>query len=222
VLCLVLFVIVMAGVVWAAWAGRNKATALRLANEEVCQEYRQAAKSITQIRQLEARKEQVIAKARTAAELLERVPRSYVLACVTNGLPEGASLAKVQLRTTVAMAPKASQSKAKFSARTSRRRKREEPTEPEITRPKLTVGIEITGLARTDVEVAQFISNMQSNPLLSSVELVYSAEEEVHEEVLRKFQVTMQLADNAEVEADTTQTASTMSPAPPAALGRVR
>jgi len=214
VLCFSLFVIIMVGVVCAAWVSENQTDDLRLENEEVCQQYRQAAKSITRIRQLEAQKKQVIEKAKNASALLEKVPRSYLLACLTNALPEGASLTKVQLRSTT---PKPTQPigkpKTKFRSRAERHAARSRELERKITRPKIEVSLEINGLARTDVEVAQFISNMQRNPLLQSVELNYSEEEEIDTETLRHFHVTMQLADNAEVEADSTQTVSTPLPA---------
>ena len=205
ILCMILFVLVMIGVGIAAWVGESNADAMRQANEEVSQEYRLAAESVAQIRRLEAQKKQVIAKAKMAAELLERVPRSYLLACLTNALPEGASLTRVSLKTRIVKAAQpAPKPKTKFRARASRSGSRQqgegEDAAPE--RPKLQVSLEVTGLARTDVEVAQFISNMQDNPLLRSVELVYSLEKQIEEEMLREFRVTMDLAPNAEAPAD--------------------
>ena len=54
---------------------------------------------IAKMEQLANTKSQVIAKAQMAADLLERVPRSYLLASITNALPKGASLTQLELKT---------------------------------------------------------------------------------------------------------------------------
>ncbi len=196
---LLLFSVVMICVVAAGWTSRKSADNLRRINEDVTQAYRRAGESITEVQQLESRKKQVQEKARMAAELLERVPRSYLLATLTNALPDGANLIKISMKSSQPK-PAASKEKAKSKFRTVRRDKpdKDEP----VKRPPMKVSLKITGLAKTDEQVAEFIGAVRSSPLLRSVELVYSEEEEIDEEILRKFQITLELTPNAEVEID--------------------
>ncbi|NQU75891.1 MAG: PilN domain-containing protein [Planctomycetes bacterium] len=201
VLCLALFAVVIAGVVAAAAVSERQARRVNQAREQINQEYRQAGELIEQMQRLEAKKQQVIAKAQMAAELLERVPRSYLLASLTNALPKGASLSHVKLTTQQERIKLQSTSPAKFRTRATRRGvQTSKKAEPEPTKHALNVGLEVTGLAETDVQVAQFIAAMQANPLIESVELVFSEEGRVNDVVVRKFQVTMQLKNGAEVE----------------------
>lgn len=199
ILCLILFGVVMAGVVGAAVVSEEQARQVRQVREQVSQQYRQASQLITQMQQLEAKKKKVIDKAQMAAKLLERVPRSYLLACLTNALPAGGSLTHVELKTTQPKArPAAGKEKTKFASRTARRKVKEAET-PALAMP-VKVSLEITGLAETDEQVAEFITNMHSNPLMRSVELVYSKGDTVDDVATRKFQVTMELKPGARVE----------------------
>jgi len=195
ILCLGLFVLVLTAVVAAAMHSAGTAATIRRAREEVNEDYRAAAESIRQIQQLEAVKQDVIGRARTAAALLERVPRSYLLACLTNALPEGASLTEMTLDTT-AIRPAAPKEKPKTKFQV---RRTGDQAEPAVSaQPILKVSLLVTGLAQTDEQVAEFIGTMQSNALFHSVELVFSEQEAVEDDVLRRFQVTMELAGEAE------------------------
>lgn len=201
VICLILFSIVMAGVVGAALVSEEQARQVRQVREEVNEQYREAGQMIAQMQELEGKKKKVIEKAEMAASLIERVPRSYLLACLTNALPSEASLTGVKLATEQPrVTRKVVTSKAKFRARAVRADAEAEPEEP---KPEpLKVKLEITGLAEDGVQVAQFIERMNRNPLMASVELDFIEEEQVGDEALQRFQVTMDLKLNAEVELD--------------------
>jgi Tfp pilus assembly protein PilN len=210
VLCLILFGFVMIGVVAAAVMSEQKAARVRHEYTQVSEEYRRAGELIVQMQQLEGKKNQVIAKAQMAAELLERVPRSYLLASLTNALPVGTSLTAVKLTTAksqaavAAAAAAAAPTRNKFKTRDAARTAQggEAAAEKVKTTPPL-VTVEVTGLAETDVQVAEFIYNMRENPLMKSVELVFSEQRAVDELAARKFQVTMQLRSDAQVEVQT-------------------
>jgi len=70
------------------------------------------------------------------------------------------------------------------------------------------VQMKLTGVASTDVQVAQFISKLNQSKLLTDVNLVISDEFQQEGEKLRKFQIEMTLAPDAEVQ-PTTQPAHT-------------
>src|SRR5688500_4211509 len=55
-------------------------------------EMAEAAKPIEQFKQMQDKQRQLAQQAELTASLLERVPRSYLLAEITNGIPSGVSL----------------------------------------------------------------------------------------------------------------------------------
>src|SRR4030042_4436381 len=93
-LCTALFGVVMAGIVGAALVSEHNYARTRLVREQVNQSYADAAKLLEQMQTLEVKKKKLLDKAAGTTNLLERVPRSYLLATVTNALPEGGSLTK--------------------------------------------------------------------------------------------------------------------------------
>src|SRR5215212_9885173 len=64
------------------------------------------------------------------------------------------------------------------------------------------VNMKATGIATTDVQVAQFISKLNKSPLLSEVNLVISDEFLQDNQKLRRFQIEMTLNPLAQVGAD--------------------
>ena len=91
-LCLVLFVVVMAGVLAAAVVSQRCRDNTQSVLDRVDSEYLQATSMMTELGQLQAQKQMMLEKAKSTSALLERVPRSYLLAEITNSLPAGVSL----------------------------------------------------------------------------------------------------------------------------------
>ena len=199
-ICIVLFLVVMGGIGLAALISDQTSRHTRGVLNRVNASYADAAKLLTQMRQLEASKRQMIAKAKATASLLERVPRSYLLAMVTRALPQEASLIKVELKQ--GKERKAKKSKgSKFEA-AKNKSKGKAPRRPEM--PPMV--LEATGLAATDMEVGGFIANLKDNPLLNSVDISYSQDKVLNERKkgkpkihVREFKVTMELKPNVDV-----------------------
>jgi len=200
VFCTVLFAVVMAGVVAAAVVSERQYRNTRLVSERVNQAYAEAADLIKQLRQLENTRQKLLAKAKLTAGLLERVPRSYLLATVTNALPEGASLTRFELRTrrqvTVRRAPAA---KTRYQAAAA---KRAAKAKVKAT-GGMSVQLTVVGLAATDVQVARFIAAMARCPLMETVDLVYSQQKKRGNAIVREFRVDLQLKPDADVLAGT-------------------
>ena len=197
ILCLILFGVIMAGLGGAAVVTEGKAQNTRVVREQVNRDYEEAGKLISEFQQLESKKKEVILKAQVAADLLERVPRSYLLACLTNALPHGASLREVTLKTTQSAGATKLEKPSKFKTNSAAKKA------VAAQRMPLKVALEVTGLAQNDVQVAQFINAMSRNRLMASVDLVYSEETKYGEAVIREFQVTLVLKPDAEVDFDT-------------------
>ncbi len=186
-LCAAMFALVVAVILGAALLAEVGHARTREVNERVTQNYQEAGKLIQQMQQLEVAKNEMVGKAKLTAGLLERVPRSYLLATVTNALPEGCSLTKFEMgarRKQVTVITANGKGSPKQVSSTSG------PMETNIT---------VTGLAGTDLEVGRFIAAMARSPLMETVDLVYSQEKKVDAFMVREFQVILSLKTNADV-----------------------
>ncbi len=196
-LCSILFCLVIAGVIGAAVVSEQAHRRTREVNERVNDSYGEAGQLIEELQNLEVIKSRMVAKADLTAGLLERVPRSYLLATVTNALPPGGSLLSFDLTTARMMSTIVTRETTRFDQASGR------PKAADAGR--LEVRLVIIGLAGTDVEVAKFISQMARCSLMASVDLIYSEEKEVEKTMVRTFRVEMVLRGDADVrEANTT------------------
>jgi Tfp pilus assembly protein PilN len=194
--CVVLFVLVMGGVLCAAAVSEQNYRHTRQVADRVNRSYADAAKMLDQLHELESTRAKLVEKAKQSGTLLERVPRSYLLATVTNALPGDCSLTKLEIKavqTTVAAAAKA---KSKYEA------EKAALAVGAVTQSSREVVLTVTGMAGTDGEVAGFIAAMQRCPLIATADLVYSQEKKVESGdtktteapvLAREFQVLMHL-----------------------------
>ncbi len=146
-------------------------------------------KSIKQFEELQTRRKAMMRTALTTAELLEPVPRSVVLASLTNNLPPGVSL----LRLSLVQKPgkKISTSSAatsKFKAAAAK--KAVTKHQARLSQEKsLETHIEIGGMAPSDLQVAAYIEHLSTSHLLDNVALVESKEYKVDETTFRQFEL---------------------------------
>ncbi|MHC4286514.1 MAG: PilN domain-containing protein [Planctomycetota bacterium] len=114
----------------------------------------------------------------TTAELLEPVPRSVLLASLTNNLPAGVSLLKLNV---IQKEPK---------------RTRTVEQAKESHEKLLETYMNIEGVAPSDLQVAAYIKQLSSSSLLDNVALVESKEHKVEEITFRQFKLTAMLRKN--------------------------
>ena len=125
---------------------------------------------ISQLEQLKVKTEEMVKKMVMTAELLEPLPRSVVLAGLTNNLPGGVSLVELKMvekerKTTLTSAQRKQKASQLAKAKTS-----------EPAKPIIETSIEITGIAPSDIEVASYIARLGSSILIDDVALVESQE----------------------------------------------
>lgn len=199
-LCVVLFGVVMAGVAGAALVSRRSGRHTLEVRNRVNASYARAAELIAQMQRLQATKRAMCKKAETTAGLVERVPRSTLLAIVANALPEGASLTKFTLTTKVTRPVETDASRASKKKRKSTKKgtKYDAAKQKAPLAPPATVEMVVTGLAHTDLQVARFMAELIRNKLLTSVDLVVSQEKLVNKVPVREFEVKMQLRPGAD------------------------
>jgi len=152
----------------------------------------QIQQAIKQFEELQTKRGAMMRTALTTAELLEPVPRSVLLASLTNNLPTGVSLLKLSLvqkepRRTISVTPT-----SKYKAAQA---KKEAAAQANISQEKLLeTHIDIEGMAPSDLQVAAYIERLSSSSLLDNVALVESKEHKVEESTtFRRFKLTAML-----------------------------
>ena len=198
-LCLLLFIVVIIGVLGAAVVSERSVENTLTVRDNVNDQYAEAGRLISQMQELEVRKARMLEKADLTSSLIERVPRSTLLAVVTNALPKGASLKELQLA-----------SKRILRATPARVVQKAAADKVAVVKKVRDVAVEMTatGLAGTDVQVARFIANLARNPLIRTVDLVYSKEISREKIKVREFQVTIALRNGMDAIVVTKQVAA--------------
>lgn len=196
VICMALFGIVMASICGAALVSERTSSNTRQVCQQINRSYADAAKLIDQMQVLESQKRRMLQKAETSAALMERLPRSFLLAMVTNALPEGASLTNLKMEVKAVQPDAESKAKPKTKAEKVAAERDRPASQPAALASALTMVID--GVADTDVEVARFIANLAKNPLTELVDLAFSQETKTKDTVFRKFQLMVRLKGQAD------------------------
>jgi Tfp pilus assembly protein PilN len=211
-ICAVLFLIVMVVIGTAFKLDDRTFRAVEAERIQVEQEFTVAAKRIDLVQQLQEKQKRMAQQAELAASLLEKVPRSFVLAEMTNALPVGVSLLDMALESKQRMVAAPPKEKTAFERKEAGEKAKTEPKAAPAVAPKLyDVSVRISGVAQTDVQVAQFISKLNQSPVLVDVNLIVSDEfkPNPNDEPLRKFQLEARLNPNAEVTSESASKNST-------------
>jgi len=193
-ICFILFIALMV-CVGAAFAGiRLQQRVLASKEKMVNVKMEQTKESIKQFEQIQAKFKMMSKTALTAVDLLEPVPRSILLASITNNLPRGVSLLKLSL---VQKEPTKAAATSKYAAQKAQ--KTAAPTSKEKT---LETHINIEGVAPSDLQVAAFIKNLIYSDLLDQVALVESKEHKVEDKTSRQFKLTAMLKNGVSLTID--------------------
>lgn len=201
---LLLFAIVMAGVIgvfvvnhqrWRDVSGKAKIISAQFADE---------AAKIDQLKALETQRADLLDRAEVVTALIDRVPRSVLMAEIVRSLPQGMTLTVVDLEGDRVKPPKVESSSKSDKGKTrsiSKKSKKndDEKDEPEkVYPPKFKHTVTIEGLAEENENVADFLASIKASPLFSGVELQLISSTIVDKVEWRKFRVTMQLRDKAD------------------------
>ena len=196
---IVLFVVVMTalGGVFGVIKMRQQSLAAR--EKAVDAEMFKKQDDIKKVDALQAKSKAMMKTALMTAELLEPLPRSVLLASLTNNLPVGVSLVQLnlvqkeskQLRAAVGANTKFDKaSQAQQGQKDAKAVEGENKISPEKL---LETQIDIEGLAASDLQVAAYIERLNSSILLENVALVESKEQKIEDITFRQFKLTAML-----------------------------
>jgi len=187
---LVLFAVVMAGLGGSFATIKVRQRAISDKEKLISAKAAQAEESIKQFEELQTRRKAMLKTALTTAELIEPVPRSVLLASLTNNLPEGVSLLKLNV---IQKEPKITRSAAASSKYTEAQNRKAAAQLKESQEKLLQTYMNIEGIAPSDLQVATYIEQLSSSALLENVALVESKEREIDDTTYRQFKLTATL-----------------------------
>lgn len=203
---LTLFGIVMIAVVGAFFVTNRQARLIKQQQEAINVEYQQASMQIQELTQLEKQKQEMLNKADLAAALVERVPRSILLAELINRMPDRLGLVSFDLkseRIKPSGPPPAAKDKptARLAGPDRAKTKQEvvDTSVQKIDPPRYKVSISLLGVAPSDMEVSRYLKELNNYPLLREVSLEYSEQKDVDDRDMRQFKINMTLDPEADV-----------------------
>jgi hypothetical protein len=201
---LVLFAVVMIALGGSFVSIKIRQRACYTSEELINSRMTEVKEAINQFEELQGRKRDMMKTAITTMELLEPVPRSILLASLTNNLPQGVSLSKVDLiqkqskqNPTVARTSKFQSAQGqKATSNGSKQAAQLQNRAPENPEKLLETHIDIGGLAPSDLQVASYIEQLSNSSLLDNVALVESKEFKIEDNTLRQFKLSAMLRNN--------------------------
>jgi Tfp pilus assembly protein PilN len=152
---------------------------------------------IEQFDQLQEKRNEMMKTALATAGLLEPVHRSVILASLTNNLPAGTSLIKLEVNQ-----EEPSKTRTQTSRQTRYQQAADNAETNEFFSPEklLETMISIEGMAPSDMQVAAYIKNLGASPLFDNVALIESKEEKNRDETkFRRFKLSAMLKKEAHV-----------------------
>ena len=145
----------------------------------------QAQQQIAQLEELKTKSKTMMTTMVMTAELLEPVPRSIILASLTNNLPSGVSLLDFGLEEKETQVHKPSPK----NTTGSRYNKSNATADASVPQKTVTTNLQIKGIAPSDIQVAGFISRLSDTILFDNVSLVESKEIEIEKIKYREFRL---------------------------------
>ena len=163
----------------------------------------QEQEHIRQLEDLQERRKVMLKTALTTADLLEPVPRSVLLASLTNNLPPGVSFLSLHLIQKEGKKPTPAPAAGPTTKFDQAQAQKAEAEEPKVSPEKLLeTHMEIEGLAPSDLQVAAYIEQLSNSTLLDNVALVESKEHKVDDATLRRFKLTAMLSEQVHLTLD--------------------
>jgi Tfp pilus assembly protein PilN len=200
---LVLFGLVMAALAGSFATIKTHQRAVRTQEELLNKKMVQAQEAIRQFEELQEKRKVMLKTALTTADLLEPVPRSVLLASLTNNLPPGASFLSLHLIQKEGKKPTPAPAAAPTTKFDQAQAQKTEAQQPKISPEKLLeTYMEIEGLAPSDLQVAAYIEQLSNSALLDNVALVESKEYKIEDSTLRRFKLTAMLSEQVHLTLD--------------------
>ncbi|MEM9883223.1 MAG: PilN domain-containing protein [Planctomycetota bacterium] len=185
-----LFAVVLAAVVAADFVGRQQDAQQLQELADRHAEFENVRRQFEQIEALKAEEKRMKQMANVTATLKDNVLKSMVFAELINNMPPTLRLTDLELQTK-AVADGAPPPRNAIQ----REKLRQQATgTEEVHIVPTVVEIDLVGLAPTDVDISEYLGNLNGHPLFGAVSLSYVEEAKKDEAVMRKFRMELALS----------------------------
>ncbi|MFK7788418.1 MAG: PilN domain-containing protein [Phycisphaeraceae bacterium] len=196
-ICIGLFLVMIAAIGAAFYVQNRQDTGTRAELVQVNDAFTKRAEQLRQIKELQDRQQQMIDKAKVVRQLVERVPRSIILAEMVNNMPPALSLLEFDLETKATPAARTLTAIDRAKAK-QKKDKNKDAGKVEIV-PR-QVFVEIEGIAKLEKQITEFMGNLTHHPLFMHVGLEFIEQDTVEKTELFRFRITMELDQSVLIE----------------------
>ncbi|MDP1660659.1 MAG: PilN domain-containing protein [Phycisphaerales bacterium] len=200
---LVLFGAVLSVTIGAFVVSNRQWNDVRTQQAEIDAKWESEKLKLEQLHAMEEQKSALLYRASVTAALLERVPRSILMAELINRMPDNVTITQFDMTSKRIIeqvkpdAAKAEEGKSLVSKLAGP--KDDSKAEAVKARPpRLEFSLKIEGTALSDTEVADYQAALKNCPLLDSVDLVSTEEAQMTEVPMRKFRLEARIRTDAD------------------------
>ena len=196
-ICVGLFIVMIAAIGAAFYVQNRQDMGTRAELVEVNSTFTRRAEQLRQIQELQERQQKMIEKAEVVRQLIERVPRSIILAEMVNNMPTALVLLEFDLETKTAPAPRSLDAMERARARAQAQQNEDEGRVEIVARQVL---VRVVGVAQDQQQITVFMGNLTEHPLFDMVALEFIEEETIENTSLQRFAITMELNQEVLIE----------------------
>lgn len=196
-ICVGLFLVMIAAIGAAFFVQNRQDVGTRTELVDVNDAFTMRAEQLRQIKELQDRQQQMIEKAKVVRQLVERVPRSIILAEMVNNMPPALSLLEFDLETKATPAPRNLTAIDRAKAKQAKD-KAKEAGKAQIVPRQVFVNIE--GIAKKENQITEFMGNLTHHPLFLGVGLEFIEKDTIEQTDLFRFRITMELNQSVLIE----------------------
>lgn len=189
-ICVGLFLVMIAAIGAAFYVQNRQDHGTRAELVKVNEAFTTRAEQLRQIKELQDRQQQMIDKAKVVRQLVERVPRSIILAEMVNNMPPALSLLEFNLET---KATPAARTLTAIDRAKAKQEKDKNKNEGKVEIVPRQVFVEIEGIAKLEKQITEFMGNLTHHPLFMHVGLEFIEQDTVEKTELFRFRITMEL-----------------------------
>jgi Tfp pilus assembly protein PilN len=220
-ICLSLFGVVMFCVVAAFFVTNRQWLQVRRNQQSITTQYTQEAIKIEQLKQLENQKTEMMEKAEITTALIERVPRSILLAELIQRMPDDITLLELNLISkrikdplpppptpgskatgpqikTISASGQSSTGNLGGKSATGTAQGKPETAPEKIAPPRFEYTLKMIGVARVNNNIADYIQELKRCQLLENPDLKYIKEVTIEKLDLRKFEIEARIRTDAD------------------------
>ena len=196
---LVLLAVVMTGLFGSFITIKMRQRAVVEKERYLSKKAAQTQEAIKQYEALQEKRKVMLKTALTTAELLEAIPRSVLLASLTNNLPSGVSLLKLNV---IQKEPKSTNRSVATTKYQKAQAKNNGAQNQESLEKLLQTYIDIEGVAPSDLQVAAYLEQLSCSTLFDNVALVESKEHKVDDTTFRDFTLKAMLKKDVQLSSE--------------------